>query len=199
GACTGSGRMPTTGGHDARLHVTGPGTAVHLARPAARVLPGVDHAHGAEPGSGDPDAGDALLGAPGARRSVSARAVAGSDRATGLTIALAVLLFADGLAVGLIAVLFLPLWVGGIPVPVTVLVAALANLGLVMLAGRVTDRTPLIAAPLIGFLLVYLLAAADGPGGDAVLPADWRALLLLFVGLVPAGIWLANRALARSF
>jgi len=130
---------------------------------------------------------------------VSARAVAGSDRGTGLTIALAVLLFADGLAVGLIAVLFLPLWVGGIPVPVTVLVAALANLGLVMLAGRVTDRTPLIAAPLIGFLLVYLLAAADGPGGDAVLPADWRALLLLFVGLVPAGIWLANRALARSF
>ncbi|WP_182348176.1 hypothetical protein [Tomitella gaofuii] len=113
--------------------------------------------------------------------------------------ALAALLFADGLAVGLISVFFLPLWVGSIPVPVVILGAAFANLGLVMLAARCTGQTAVIAAPLIGWLVVYLLAAAGGPGGDGVLPSDWRALLLLFVGLVPAGIHLANRALARSF
>ncbi|QDQ97221.1 hypothetical protein [Tomitella fengzijianii] len=113
--------------------------------------------------------------------------------------ALAVLLLADGLAVGLISVFFLPLWVGSVPVPLVILGAAFANLGLVMLAARFTDRTLLIATPLIGWLVVYLLAAAGGPGGDGVLPSDWRALLLLFVGLVPAGIHLGNRALARSF
>lgn len=112
---------------------------------------------------------------------------------------LAILLFLDGVAIGLLSVFFLPLWVGGTPVPVMVLVAAGANLALVVLAAQLTDRTGIVAAPLIGWVIVYIGTAIGGPGGDAILPPDWRALLLLFVGGIPAAMWLGNRALARSF
>ncbi len=115
------------------------------------------------------------------------------------TAALALLLLADGVAIGLVSVFFLPLRAGAAPLPVIAVVAAAANLAVVMLAARLTDKAAVMALPLAGWLVVYLLAAAGGPGGDKILPSDWRALLLLFLGLLPAALWLGNHALARSY
>lgn len=110
------------------------------------------------------------------------------------------LLLADGAAIGLLSVFFLPLHAGSAPVPVMVLVAAVANVAMVALAGRLTDRTAVAGLPLIGWIAVFLLAGVGGPGGgNVVLPGDWRSLLLLFLGGVPALLWLGNGALSRSF
>lgn len=114
--------------------------------------------------------------------------------------ALVALLLADGAAIGLLSAFFLPLHAGSTPVPVMAPVAAVANVAMVALAGRLTDRTAVAALPLIGWIVVFLIAGVGGPGGgNVVLPGDWRSLLLLFLGGVPALLWLGNGALARSF
>jgi hypothetical protein len=43
-------------------------------------------------------------------------------------------------------------------------------------------------APLVAWLLTVLTLGVAGPGGDRVLPPDWRALLLMAAATVPGGI-----------
>lgn len=132
----------------------------------------------------------------------ASRGAAGEGRG-GVTLveaAVALLLAADGIAIGLLSVFFLPLHAGAVPIPIMAPVAAAANVAMVMLAAKLTDRTLITALPLIGWIAVFLAAGVGGPGGgNVVLPGDWRSLLLLFLGGVPALLWLGNGALSRSF
>lgn len=91
---------------------------------------------------------------------------------------------------------FLPLRLDGrvlpdlasIPFPVTVLLAAFTMPALVVAASRFSTRTAVAAGPLfawLGTLLAFLLVA---PGGDRIVLADWRTLLLLAAGAFPAAV-----------
>lgn len=114
-----------------------------------------------------------------------------------LTVAIvAALLFDAGLSLAL-EVLFLPLYRGSVPIPVTALLAGPVNIALVYGMASVTSRLSLLAAPLVVWTVGFLVCASAGPGGDIMLGSDWRTLLLLFCGLVPPLVYLYVRVNAR--
>ncbi|AOS61722.1 hypothetical protein [Actinoalloteichus hymeniacidonis] len=102
--------------------------------------------------------------------------------------AVLVVLILDAVLIALLGMFFLPLYVGTVPVPVSALVAGIANLWLVREAARLSTRVAVVAAPLAAWLTVVVLFAFIRPGGDVVLLDDWRSLLLLAVGSLPAAM-----------
>lgn len=99
-------------------------------------------------------------------------------------------------------VLYLPVRVGAVPVPLGAVAAVLTNVGLVWAAGERSPRLTVAAAPLGAWVLVVLGCAFSGPGGDVLLVDDWRALLLLVAGVVPAslvlGVLMGRAGTARA-
>lgn len=89
-------------------------------------------------------------------------------------------------------VLYLPVYIGSVAVPLGALGAALTNAALSRAAGWFTARTSIAAVPLLGWLTTVLILASGGPGGDILVPGNWRALLLLGLGLLPAGVVLGG-------
>ncbi|MDT8911532.1 hypothetical protein [Amycolatopsis sp. PS_44_ISF1] len=119
-----------------------------------------------------------------------------------------VLLGLDAVVLGVLELFFLPLRVGPldvVPLPLTVLVGALSTPWLVLTAGRLV-RPGLSWVPLAVWVVTVLGVGLFGPGGDLVLVQDWRALLLLGAGALPAAMVLggglgratADRAVARG-
>lgn len=112
------------------------------------------------------------------------------------------LLIADGAAVGLLAVFFLPWTAGPMPVilgpVVTAAAAGAVNLLLARAAAARTARTAVAALPLAAWLLVYLVFATVSVGGNMMIPGDGRGGLLLVLGAGPAGFWLLGRAVGGS-
>jgi hypothetical protein len=53
------------------------------------------------------------------------------------------------------------------------------------------------ALPLVVWLLVLGVLGVGGPGGDVLLAADWRSMLLLAGGIFPAAVVL-GRVMAGS-
>lgn len=93
--------------------------------------------------------------------------------------------------------LFLPLRVGAVPVPVTILLAAVTTPWLVRSAAALCGPSSSAALPLVAWVTAVLVFGLGGPGGDILLPADWRSLLLLSAGIFPGAVEL-GRALARG-
>lgn len=91
---------------------------------------------------------------------------------------------------------------GGAPFPITALVAGLTLWWLVGQAAQVEPRAAIAGAPLWMWLATMLLFVLVAPGGDRIVLADWRMLLLLGAGAFPAafriGDVLAKAAIARS-
>jgi hypothetical protein len=112
---------------------------------------------------------------------------------------LAVLVLDSVLLAG-IELLYLPLRLdgfllpdlGGFPLPLTVLLAAVTMPWLVSMAGRLSPRLSVAAAPLLVWLLCLGVFGLAGPGGDQVLIADWRTLLLLAAGALPAALMIGR-------
>lgn len=92
---------------------------------------------------------------------------------------------------------FLPLWLGGFPLPVAALLAAVTLPMLVKRAGNLSPRLPIAGGPLAVWGVCVVLSAVPGPGGDVVLIGDWRALLLLACGAVGGAIALGG-VMARA-
>lgn len=113
---------------------------------------------------------------------------------------LAVLAF-DGVLSALMAVFFLPLRVGGVPVPISAVVSGAINVALVWVALQWTSSTRLAAAPLWAWLATVLLCTFGGPGDDIVFGGvglmEYASILLIAVGALPAG-WLLTRRRAAS-
>jgi hypothetical protein len=109
---------------------------------------------------------------------------------------LVVLVF-DAVALAAVELLYLPLRVGAAPVPVTILLAAVSTPWLVRSAAELGGSRLAAAVPLVVWLLALGVLGVAGPGGDVLLPADWRSMLLLGGGLFPAAVVL-GRALGRS-
>ncbi|WP_378055162.1 hypothetical protein [Actinophytocola glycyrrhizae] len=115
-------------------------------------------------------------------------------------------LVVDAALLALLELLFLPLRfdgyllpyaLGGMHVPLSAVVAALTTPWLVSVAGRLSQGLLVAAAPLIAWLLVVAVFGMFGPGGDLVLTADWRAMLLFACGALPSAIAL-GRVLATT-
>lgn len=109
---------------------------------------------------------------------------------------LAVLIF-DGFLCGILAVFFLPTYLGPVPFPVSAILAGIANVTLLFAARKVAEQPMAIASPLIAWFVAILVCMFGGPGGDVLLLADWRTAVLLLGGLVPPGILLFSWRLKK--
>lgn len=119
------------------------------------------------------------------------------------------LLVVDAMLLALLEVFFLPLRldgsllpdVGALPAPVVIVVAALTTPLLVSQTARWSARMGMArgiaSLPLVVWALTVIAVGFLGPGGDQVLVADWRSLLLLAGGALPAAFVL-GRALGRG-
>lgn len=103
------------------------------------------------------------------------------------------LLSAYSVIFAVLEVLYLPVYLGTVAVPFGALGAALSNAALVHAAGGFTTRTAASAAPVLAWLVTVLVLASGGPGGDVLVPGDWRTLLLFALGLLPAAVILGGR------
>jgi hypothetical protein len=105
---------------------------------------------------------------------------------------LLVLLLVDTVLLATLELFFLPLRVDGtVPVPFTVLVAILTTPLLVVQAGRLVHPKAAFA-PLALWVVTVVVLGLMGPGGDLVLVQDWRALLLIAGGALPAAFALGG-------
>lgn len=115
----------------------------------------------------------------------------------GLLLALLVL---DTVLLAVLELFFLPLRIGAVPVPVTVLVGAVTTPWLVSTTAKLV-RSGLSWVPLAVWVLVVFGVGLLGPGGDLVLIQDWRALLLLGASALPGAMVLGGglgRAAGRT-
>lgn len=110
-------------------------------------------------------------------------------------------LVVDAVVLALVELLFVPLRfdgyllpdaAGGLPVPLSALVAAVTTPWLVTVAGTLSPKLLVAAAPLLAWVLTVAVFGLFGPGGDLVLVADWRSLLLFACGALPAAIVLGK-------
>jgi hypothetical protein len=106
------------------------------------------------------------------------------------------LLVADAVLLAVLELFYLPLRLGpshgGVMLPVSALLAAVGTPLLVSWAAALAPRPAVAAGPLAAWVLTVLVFGVAGPGGDVLLPADFRSLLLLVAGVLPSGVLLAR-------
>lgn len=100
-------------------------------------------------------------------------------------------------ALAVLELLYLPAYVGSVPAPVSAGVAALTTPWLGYVAASVSPRAAVAIAPMGAWLVTVFAAGNAGPGGDVLLPPDWRALLLLGAGIIPS-LFVLSRAPAPA-
>jgi hypothetical protein len=93
----------------------------------------------------------------------------------------------------LMAVFFLPLRIGPVPLPISALLSGVVNASLVWAALQWTSNPRLAALPLWTWLLTVLLFTFGGPGDDIVFGGtgvmEFAPLLLIALGALPgAGV-----------
>ncbi|WP_278263207.1 hypothetical protein [Nocardia sp. AG03] len=110
-----------------------------------------------------------------------------------------VLLLFNALLTLVVEVLFLPLYIGSVPVPISALLAAPINVALVYGMESVTGRLGFTFAPIVVWVFGFLVAASRGPGGDILLGSNGRTLLLLACGVIPPIAYLYYRSNANLF
>lgn len=112
-------------------------------------------------------------------------------------------LIVDAIALALVELFFLPLrfdghllpdW-GAVEFPITAAVALVTMPWLVSRAASVSNRILVAGAPLWAWLATIGVVGTVGPENQALLP-DWRTLLLLACGVLPAALALGS-ALGR--
>lgn len=105
----------------------------------------------------------------------------------------------DAIILALLEMFFLPLRfdgfelpdLGGWPVPITVVLAAVTMPLLVARAGDASNRVLVVGAPLWAWLATLGVVGFVGTENMALVQ-DWRSLLLLGAGVLPAGVALGN-------
>lgn len=109
------------------------------------------------------------------------------------------LLGLDGVLSALAGALFLPLYLGPVPFPVSAALSGLVNLALVWAAGHWTDNGRLAALPLWTWLATVVVLAFGGPGGDVVFGGrgimGYGVLVLMILGALPAALLLRSRSM----
>lgn len=116
-----------------------------------------------------------------------------------LELALALVLLTVGaVASCVLAAAWLTMYIGPVPVPVSILAAGVWSLLLVRVAARWSGRPAVAAFPAFVWILT-LVALNFGPGGDMPVPIGLRGLALLVVGgLIPVWVAFFGRAAAHA-
>ncbi|MEV4145298.1 hypothetical protein AB0J40_16625 [Amycolatopsis sp. NPDC049691] len=104
---------------------------------------------------------------------------------------LLVLLVFDTVLLAVLELFFLPLRIGVVPLPVTVVVGAVTTPWLVSTTAKLV-RPGLSWVPLAVWVVVVFGLGLLGPGGDLVLIQDWRALVLLGASALPGALVLGG-------
>jgi hypothetical protein len=103
----------------------------------------------------------------------------------------------DGVLSALLAIFFLPLRVGQVPLPISALLSGLLNALLVWVALQWTSNARLAGVPLWAWLVTVLVFTFGGPGDDIVFGGagimEFGAVLLVVLGALPAG-WVLTRS-----
>lgn len=89
----------------------------------------------------------------------------------------------------------LPLRIGSVPVPLSIPMAVLVNVGLPALAYRLTSSRAVAATPVIVWIAVVIIASVPRPEGDVIVTGTWRGIAFLILGAV-AGAYAVGRLLA---
>ncbi|MGB3770001.1 MAG: hypothetical protein WBF79_05345 [Rhodococcus sp. (in: high G+C Gram-positive bacteria)] len=110
---------------------------------------------------------------------------AGERVVSGIKASILGALILDGFLCAVIAVLFLPLYVGSTPVPASGVLAGIVNVLLVRVAFTLSHSVSRAALPVAGFFVGLVLTMLGGPGGDVLIAADWRTLVVVAGGLLP--------------
>ena len=97
----------------------------------------------------------------------------------------------------LIECYLVPLRVGSVPLPVSVLLAVVGNVLAARLTARVGGVAALAAVPAVLWLVTVLVLAVPRAEGDLVVPGTLTGLVFLFAGSV-AGAFGVGTALTRS-
>ncbi|HEX2301393.1 MAG TPA: hypothetical protein VHH34_23325 [Pseudonocardiaceae bacterium] len=113
------------------------------------------------------------------------------------SLAVLVVLILDAVLLAAVELLYLPLRVGVVPLPLTILLAAVSTPWLVRNAAALGGPAWTAAAPLVVWVVALLVFGVAGPGGDVLLPAYWRSLLLMAAGIFPGAVAL-GRVLAKG-
>lgn len=102
------------------------------------------------------------------------------------------LLAVDGVLSALAGALFLPLYLGPVPFPISAVVSGALNAALVWAAGYWTDNPRLAGLPLWTWLATVAALTLGGPGGDIVFGGPgimgYSVLLLMVLGALPAAL-----------
>jgi hypothetical protein len=110
-------------------------------------------------------------------------------------------LVVDAVVLAVVELLFVPLRfdgfllphiLGGISLPISALVAAVTTPWLVSVAGKLSPTLPVAGAPVAAWIIAIAVFGMFGPGGDLVLVADWRSLLLFACGALPSAVVLGK-------
>lgn len=107
------------------------------------------------------------------------------------------LLTFDAALLGAFALVFTPLYVGAVPLPMGALLAALILPWLVLRAGEVDPHPGVAGTPVLTWLLVVGVLGLTGPGDDVLLPPTWQSLVLV-VGGLGTGLLAVRRVLTEG-
>lgn len=112
------------------------------------------------------------------------------------------MLAVDGVLSALTAAFLLPLRLGSVPFPISMLISGALNAALVWAALHWTTSTRVAALPLWTWLITVLALTFGGPGGDLVFGGvgvmAYAALLLIAVGALPAAAVLRSARAAHD-
>lgn len=103
-----------------------------------------------------------------------------------------VALLVDAVLLAAVELLYLPLRIGAVPFPITILLAAVTTPLLVRSAARMGGVGVVAGAPLVVWVAAVLVVGTAGPGGDVLLPVDWRSLALIGGGMFPGAVALGT-------
>ncbi len=108
----------------------------------------------------------------------------------------------DGALSAIAGALFLPLYLGPVPFPISGLISGLVNAALVWAALQWTSRPRLAALPMWAWLSTVVVLLLGGPGDDVVFGGrgimQVSPLIFLLLGATPAGVLLWRNAQRRA-
>jgi hypothetical protein len=104
----------------------------------------------------------------------------------------------DGVLSAVAGALFLPLYIGAVPFPISALISGLVNAALVWAGLQWSSRLRLAALPLWTWLLTVMVLLIGGPGGDIVFGGagvmQASSLIFILLGALPPGLVLRHHA-----
>lgn len=106
------------------------------------------------------------------------------------------MLTVDGVISAVLGALFMPIYLGSVPLPVSAVISGLLNAVLVWAAYQWTDSRRIAAMPFLAWLVTSAILTLGGPGNDIVFGGPglmaYSVLMFLVLGAAPP-LWVLRR------